>query len=394
MNLSQPVVTRIAPSPTGRLHVGTARAALFNFLFAKKHGGTFILRIEDTDKVRSKKEFEDDIVSELEWLELTHDAFFRQSECTETYVKSIEKLIGDGNAYLSKEPKKDNPDIEVEVVRLRNPNKEVTFTDLIRGDITFDTTELGDFVIARSRTEPLYHLTVVVDDNDMKISHVIRGEDHISNTPRQILIQEALDFPRPKYAHVPLILAPDRSKLSKRHGATSIAEYRDDYLPEAFVNYLALLGWNPGDDQEIFTLSELIKIFDITKVQKGGAIFDVEKLKSLNHSYLQNLSDKDFEKYVLPRVPLRVKNLQGYSEAKLKGITSELKERIKILSEIEVVLEEFDFYFLLPKYDAENLTKEGDADATKKHLSNLIDTLQSIAANDFKAEVIKKSIWE
>ena len=268
----------MAPSPTGNFHVGSARTALFNFLFARKNNGKFILRIEDTDKERSKKEFEDDIFESLEWLGLKHDELYRQSERGEVYKSYIEKMLDEGSVYESDD----------KVIRFKNPNKKIKFNDLIRGEIEFDTTELEDFVIAKSVNEPLYHLAVVIDDFESGITHVIRGEDHISNTARQILIQEAIGAPRPIYAHLPLILAPDRSKLSKRkHGeSVSLDYYRNKgYSPAAIINYLALLGWNPGTEQEIFTLEELIKVFDLSRVHKGGAIFDEKKLAWVNRKH-------------------------------------------------------------------------------------------------------------
>lgn len=287
------VVVRMAPSPTGNLHIGTARTTLFNFLFARRNNGKFILRIEDTDKERSTKEFEQNILDGLKWLGLEHDEFFRQSERTEIYVSYVKRMIEEGSAYISKEePKKEGE--RSEVVRFKNPNKRIAFNDLVRGEVEFDTTELGDFVIAKSPEEPLYHLAVVVDDHEMGVTHVIRGEDHISNTPRQILIQEAIDAIRPVYAHLPLILGPDRSKMSKRHGATSIDEYREKgYLPQALINYFALLGWNPGTEQEIFSLEELVKAFDIAKIQKGGAIFDTKKLEWVNKEHVKLLPESE-----------------------------------------------------------------------------------------------------
>ncbi|MDO8590761.1 MAG: glutamate--tRNA ligase family protein, partial [bacterium] len=238
------VVTRFPPSPTGFLHIGGARTALFNYLFAKKNHGGILLRLEDTDVTRYKKEFEDSIVQGLEWLGITFDNSkpFKQSERVQLYRLHLKTLVKSGAAYLSKETEGERS----EVIRFKNPNKKITFHDLVRGEVSFNTSDLGDFVIAKSLEEPLYHLAVVIDDMEMGITHVIRGEDHISNTPRQILIQEALGFKRPEYAHIPLILASDKSKLSKRHGATSVENYREmGYLPEAIVNYLALLGWNP-----------------------------------------------------------------------------------------------------------------------------------------------------
>jgi glutamyl/glutaminyl-tRNA synthetase len=289
--MSGNVIVRFPPSPTGNLHIGTARTLLFNYLFAKQQGGRIVFRLEDTDKERSKREFENNIVESLAWLGITYDEGpFRQSERTEKYKEALTRLVGEGKAYVSTEPAKDDATREVSVVRLRNPGKAVTFEDEVRGEITFDTTELKDFVIAKSLEEPLYHLAVVFDDHDMGVTHVIRGDDHISNTARQILIQEALGYSRPVYAHIPLILAPDRSKLSKRHGATAVTEYREmGILPEAMVNYLALLGWNPGTEQEIFTMDELIEQFDLKKIQKGGAIFDQKKLDWVNKEHMKRL---------------------------------------------------------------------------------------------------------
>lgn len=291
MNTKQKPVVRFAPSPTGPLHIGGARTALFNYIFAKQTGGKFILRIEDTDKERSKTAYEQDIRDGLAWLGIVPDASYRQSERTELYQKHLDALLKSGAAYVSREKKKEGEG-EVEVVRFKNPNKRVTFHDMVRGEVSFDTTELKDFVIARSVSEPLYHLAVVIDDFEMGITHIIRGEDHISNTPRQILIQEALGAPRPIYAHIPLILATDRSKLSKRkHGeAVSLAHYRAQGIaPEAMVNFLALLGWHPSasDASEVLSWNDLIAQFQLERVQKGGAVLDANKLNWLNRQYLK-----------------------------------------------------------------------------------------------------------
>lgn len=292
-NTNKNIVVRMAPSPTGNLHIGGARTALFNYLFARKNGGKFILRIEDTDKERSTKEFETNILESFKWLDLKYDELFRQSEREKIYKTYLKKMIEAGFAYVSKEEPKEEGQ-RSEVIRLKNPNKKIVFEDMIRGTVEFDTTELKDFVIAKSLEEPVYHLAVVIDDYEMGITHVIRGEEHISNTPRQILIQEAIGAPKPQYAHIPLILAPDRSKLSKRAGAVSVFEYRDKkILPQALINYLALLGWNPGTDQEIFTLDELVKVFDLSKVHKGGAIFDIKKLEWVNKEHIKLLSPEE-----------------------------------------------------------------------------------------------------
>jgi glutamyl/glutaminyl-tRNA synthetase len=298
--MSEKVIVRFPPSPTGNLHIGTARTMLFNYLFAKKNGGKIVMRFEDTDKERSKKEFEENILEGLNWLGITFDEGpLRQTDRGEIYKKYLQKLMDEGKAYLSQESEGENK----EVIRYKNHNQIIKFVDEIRGEIEFDTTELKDFVIAKNLDEPLYHFAVVVDDHEMGITHVIRGEDHISNTPRQILIQEAIGAARPVYAHIPLILAPDRSKLSKRHGATAVSEYRDKgYLPQAMVNYLALLGWNPGTEQEIFTMEELIEQYDLNKIQKGGAIFDEKKLQWVNKEHIKRLSPEEQKNLILKSI--------------------------------------------------------------------------------------------
>ena len=281
--MDKKVRVRIAPSPTGNLHVGTARAALFNELFARKHKGDFILRIEDTDSERSKEEFVENIVEGLSWLGLSwdEDPVF-QSKRTELYTAALQKLLDEDKAYM-----------EDNAVRLRVKAEEVSFNDAIRGNVTVHTDSFeGDFVIARSLDSPLYHVAVVVDDADMNISHVIRGEDHIHNTIKHILIQRALGYEQPEYAHLPLLLDVNRKKLSKRSGETSLLVYRDKgYLPEAMLNYLALLGWGAKDDREFYTHEELIEEFSLDGIQKSGAIFSVEKLDSINRHYLSELSE-------------------------------------------------------------------------------------------------------
>lgn len=336
--MSEKIITRFPPSPTGPFHIGNVRTALFNYLFAKKNGGKFILRIEDTDKQRSKEEFEKGILEGLRWLSLEWDNKpLRQSERTEVYKKYLEKLIEEKKAYISEELEGDNR----EVIRFKNPNKLVSFSDLIRGEVKFDTTELGDFILAKNINEPLYHLAVVIDDFESGVTHVIRGEDHISNTPRQILIQEAISAPRPIYAHLPLILASDRSKLSKRkHGdSVSLDYYRQKgYLPQAILNYLSLLGWNPGTEQEIFSLDELIKEFDIAKIHKGGAVFDEKKLDWVNKEHIKRLSPEEKQK-------LAEKDFDAKATPKLKKEKISWKEippdeTIKFLLKAKEIIEE------------------------------------------------------
>lgn len=388
--------TRIAPSPTGVLHIGTARTALVNFLIAKKMNGTFSIRIEDTDKERSKVEFEKNILDGLLWLGLTHDTLVRQSENLKDHIKAIDTLIAHDKAYESREESTKNPGEFVTVVRLRNPGTTITFTDLIRGEITFDTTELEDFVIARSRKDPLYHLAVVVDDHTMGISHVIRGEDHISNTPRQILIQEALGYRRPVYAHLPLILGPDRSKMSKRHGAVSIDSYKHEgYLPEALINYFALLGWHPEDEQEIFTPEELVDTFSIERIQKGGAIFSEEKLRWVNKQHMHRLPDDIFMEKLLPFLPKEVTALPLYSTNQLRKIIPVLKERLETFGDIEKLAAEEDiqYFFATPTYTKEEFLFKGKgsyADVST-HLKQVRELLGH--ADYTNAATVKESIW-
>ncbi|MGM0629011.1 MAG: glutamate--tRNA ligase [Patescibacteria group bacterium] len=398
------VKTRFAPSPTGFFHIGSARTALFNYLYAKKHGGDFILRIEDTDRERSKPEYESDIKESLSWLTLDWDIYHKQSDRTQIYQEAVRKLIEKNRAYVSKEGDKEEAGKRSEVIRFRNPNTVIEFQDKIRGDIKFDTSDLGDFVIAKSEEEPLYHLTVVVDDHEMEISHVIRAEEHISNTPRQILILEALGYDRPEYAHIPLILAPDRSKLSKRHGAVSVMEYRDKgFLPEALVNYLALLGWNPGTDQEIFEKEDLIKQFSLDAVQKGGSIFSEEKLRWVNKSHLLNFvsEDKQYEefkrRFTASSIP--EKKCWQFSDDYLHSIWKVFKERISVYEDIDILINEgeFDYFFEKPEEYAPQglLWKDQDEEEAKRHLESVYEKLLLIDEEEFKdEEKVKKAIWD
>ncbi len=308
------VRTRFAPSPTGYLHVGGARTALFSWLHARKHGGQFVLRIEDTDLERSTEESVNAILEGMAWLGLDYDEGpFYQTHRFDRYNEIIDRLVEQGLAYrcsCSKErldrlreeqmarkekPRYDgycrtrevSPD-EPHVVRFRNPDEGVVvFEDLVRGTMRFDNRELDDLIIRRSDGSPTYNLTVVVDDHDMGITHVIRGDDHINNTPRQINLLRALGWDLPQYAHVPMILGDDGSRLSKRHGAVSVLQYRDDgFLPEALLNYLVRLGWSHGD-QELFSIDEMVQLFDIREVNRAPSSFNTEKLLWINQQYLK-----------------------------------------------------------------------------------------------------------
>ncbi len=376
------IITRIAPSPTGYLHFGLARTALFSYLFTRKAGGEFILRIEDTDAVRNKPEYEADIFEELAWLGLNADHRFRQSEHRARHTECLRILIEKNLAYESEEPAKDDPSKTVRVVRLKNPGETVAFTDLIRGEISFDTTELGDFVIARSIDDPLYHLAVVVDDEDENVTHIIRGEDHISNTPRHILLQRALGFRTPAYAHIPLILMSDRSKMSKRKHESSVKHYREQgILPEALINYLALLGWNPGGEREFYTLPELVDIFDLSRVQKGGAVFDEVKLFSVNQHWMRALSDNDF----LTNLNWPTPGVGQFSQAedeKLRKTVPLLKERARTFSEARDMLSgELSCIFSVPDIERDRLLAKELPDhpgMTKTALESLSEALKSL----------------
>ncbi len=385
------VISRFAPSPTGLLHAGNYRTAVFAYLFAKHEGGKFVVRIEDTDVARSKPEYEANIFDALAWLQLPADEQYRQSEHRPRHRALLEKLISDGTAYISKETPK-TPEEREEVIRFKNPGGTVTFTDVIRGEITTDVTDLGDFIIARSLDEPVFHFAVVVDDADEGVTHVIRGGDHISNTARQMLIQRALGLPTPLYAHLPLILDSNHKKLSKRTGAKALTEYREmGILPEALLNYLAFLGWNPGDNREYLSREELINSFDISRVQKGSAIFDEVKLFSVNQHWMRKLSDSDFLAHLAVE-PLS-SELSGSTAEKIVRL---LKERAKTFNEAREMLNgELSCFFIEPAVDREKLlTKEpperlGTAKMALEGLLELINGLpEGVSAETVKSKLM------
>lgn len=380
--MSTNIRVRFAPSPTGNLHIGAARTTLFNWLFAKKHGGAFIFRIEDTDTERSKKEYEDNMAAGLKWLGLNWDEFYRQSDRMDVYSKYIQKMLDEGTAFwcyhtqeeLEAENKRqmdakeapchvceyknENQNAKIQmphkgIIRFKNnvePGRKIIVNDLIRGELEFDAAGLGDFSIAKNVAEPLYHIAVVVDDYDMNITHIIRADEHIANTPKHILLQEAFGFPRPEYAHVPLVLAPDHSKLSKRHGATSVDEYRKKgYLPEAIINYLALLGFTPPDGREFMTPDELVSVFDLNKVHKSGAIFDIKKLDWMNGEYIKKKTDKELAPLIAPFLK-QYFNISPVTKDIVRLLPL-LRDRMAKFSDVE----RFGYLFTDPKYDAELL---------------------------------------
>lgn len=396
MNSPQ-VVTRFAPSPTGVLHIGSVRTALYSWLYARQNGGKFILRIEDTDRGRSKREFEENIIDGLNWLGLTHDEFYRQSDRSISYKERIIELIAKSAVYISKEEPRE-PGDRAEVIRFKNPNKIVTFHDEARGDISFDTTELGDFIIAKDIDSPLYHFAVVVDDFEMGVTHVIRGDDGLSNTPRQILIQEALGAPRPIYAHLPMILAPDKTKLSKRHGALAVTEYREyGYLPEAILNFVALMGWNPGNDQEILSLDEMIKLFKLEKIQKGGAVFNIDKLNWLNKQYIRLLPVEKLEGEILSRFPITLRAKAKDNSVIFKKIVPIILDHISIFGEVATFAEagEYDYFFDDPKYERAALLWKDESELTlaAKKLEKVLVLLENIDGVFFTPETIKAALW-
>lgn len=336
---------RFAPSPTGPFHIGGARSALFNWLLAKKHGGKMVLRVEDTDLERSSRESEENIKEALRWLGIAWDEGidvggpygpYRQTERLDTYREHTNRLLASGQAYLcyctdaeleterqelmnkGETPRymgrcrhltaEDHERLAAEgrkpTVRFHVPeNQQIVFKDMVRGLVTFESNGIGDFVIVKSDGIPVYNYAVVIDDALMHISHVIRAEEHLSNTPRQILLYEALAFPKPEFGHISLILGKDRSKMSKRHGATSVDQYRKlGYMPEAIVNFLALLGWAPASEQEFFTSEELIEQFGMDRVAKNPAVFDIDKLNYINAHYIRKASPEFVTDLAIPHL--------------------------------------------------------------------------------------------
>ena len=396
------IVTRFAPSPTGFLHAGAYRTALFAYFVARQNKGKFLIRIEDTDRERSKKEFEENIFETMEWLGLDYDGMEKQSDRIENHKIVLEKLIKEDKAYISKEtPVKEGA--REEVIRFRNPNKVVTFTDLIRGNISVDTTDLGDFVIAKSISEPVFHLAVVVDDYEMGVNYVIRGEDHIPNTPRHILIMEAIGAPIPKFAHLPLVLSPDRTKFSKRKGALPLTVYRDKgYLPEALINYISMIGWNPGGEQDIFTKDEIINLFDITKVQKGGGIFDDVKLRWVNREHMLKLSHEDYKKNLENFMPEELKTTSTYL-SRIDSVTNIVRDRLEYFKQIQEMHEEGDleYFFTSPTYNteilmcSEKMRKGKDVDY--KGLSKILEVckleLNKLEDSDWNKDSVKDVLW-
>lgn len=377
------LTTRFAPSPTGYLHVGGARTALYSWLHAKKNGGEFILRIEDTDLERSTQASVDAIMDGMNWLQLDWDKGpYFQTKRFDRYKEVIDQLLAEGNAYRcyctpeevdemraqarekgEKEryngmwrDRTDYPEDKPYVIRFKNPlDGDVVINDLVKGEITISNKELDDLIIARSDGSPTYNLTVVVDDWDMGVTCVIRGDDHVNNTPRQINIFNALGAPLPEFAHIPMILGDDGKRLSKRHGAVGVMQYRDDgYLPEALLNYLVRLGWSHGD-QELFTRDEMIELFDLNDCNRAPSGFNTEKLIWVNQHYMKTLAPA----YVAEHLAwhMQDQNIDTSNGPALSEIVKVQAERVKTLKEMAEI----------SRYFYQDFT-EFDATAAKKHL--------------------------
>ena len=405
--------TRFAPSPTGYLHIGGARTALFSWLYARKHGGAFVLRIEDTDLERSTAESVNAILEGMTWLGLNYDEGpFYQTDRFERYKNVIDELLAQGKAYrcyCSKErldtlrekqmaskqkPRYDGccrnlddyPEDKPHVIRFRNPaDGAVIVEDMIRGNVSFQNAELDDLIIARTDGSPTYNLTVVVDDMDMEITHVIRGDDHLNNSPRQINILKALGAKPPVYAHVPMILGEDGKRLSKRHGAVSVMQYHDEgYLPEALLNYLVRLGWSHGD-QEIFSIDEMYKLFDVDDVNNSASTFNPEKLNWLNQHYIKEGDPTHVAQHL--SIHMGKLGIDPTTGPELSDVVVALRERAKTL--VEMAEQATYFYEDFKQFDEKAVKKhfKGEAEAV---LRGLRDGLNNLSA--WEAEPIHQVV--
>lgn len=362
---------RFAPSPTGNLHIGGVRTALFNWLYARAKNGQFTLRIEDTDQRRSKKEYLDEILQSLAWLGFKWDEIYFQSQRQDTYKEYAQRLVNKGKTYYAPSPEEETQEVESRKQEAGGENQEaiifkvqpqkIKIHDLIHGDIGFDASLIKDQVLIKSDGTPTYNFACVVDDATMGITHVIRGDDHISNTPKQVLLYQALGLAVPVFAHLPLILGTSGGRLSKRTGATAISEFRQlGFLPEALVNYLVLLGWSPGGDREIIDIQEAAKIFDIKNVNKTAAIFDLDKLNWINNQYIKNSPVERLIDSLIPMLKQRFPQAEAscLDRQGLEGLIKLYQGRINTLGDF---LDWADFFFL----GEINI----DPSAVKKHLS-------------------------
>ncbi len=365
------VRVRFAPSPTGYLHIGSARTALFNWIYARRHGGKFLLRIEDTDRIRSEERFLKEILDSLKWLGIDWDEEpIRQSDRFTIYRKAAEEIVKqglgyrEGDAYIFKVEK----------------GRAIEVDDMIHGKIVFNTDEIKDQVMIKSDGSPVYNFCCVIDDAYLRITHIIRGDDHVSNTPKQILFYEALGLEVPKFGHMPLIMGPDGSKLSKRHGGVAVEEYRKEgFLPEALINYLLLLGWSPGGDREIIPLGEAVKLFDINNMKGVQAKFDIQKLKWINGEYIAAKKDEELLPLIKKYMADEGKEINAPDELLVKVINL-YKVRIKTLSEFGNLTD----YFFSDKYSidekgAEKYLKSAESKQLLQEFASKIDKLSEFS---------------
>lgn len=422
MSLSEkkPIRVRFAPSPTGHLHIGSLRTAIFNWLFARHYNGTYLVRIEDTDTERYKQEYVDSILGSLQWSGLESDEpIVIQSQRITEHQKIIADLVSRGHLYrcycteseiLARQAKQgDKSDLYMKydrhcrnrvdqdptksfVLRFALPldQKQVSFNDIIRGTVTFDVDQFDDFILVRSDGRPMYNLVVVLDDAYMRISHIIRGEDHITNTPKQILIFQACGYQVPQFAHLPLILGPSGDKLSKRDGAVSAIEYKDNgYLPESLINYLVRLGWSHGD-QEIFTKDELINYFSLDHVGKSGSIFDPEKLKWVNGVYIKNYTPQQLLDYSTNYcAPDLMDQLSEWTEPQILALISLYKERVQTIRELIDIL--ISLYKAPKEYDTQDSAQWITVD-TSTQLRDFIKTLDALPV--FTIDLVATAVKE
>jgi nondiscriminating glutamyl-tRNA synthetase len=431
--MTEKVRVRFAPSPTGNLHIGGARTALFNLLYARHNQGTFVLRIEDTDTERSTEESAQQIIDALKWLGLDWDEGpekggeygpYFQSQRQELYKKEVKRLLDEGKAYYcyctpeelaerkkalqkaGKPPRydgrcrdlteEDRKKLEAEgrkpTIRLKVPTTGQTIVeDLIRDTVVFDNTVFDDFIIFKSNGVPTYNFACVVDDNAMKMTHILRAEEHLSNTPKQIFVYNALGYDLPKFAHVPMILAPDRSKLSKRHGATSVEEYKEQgFLAEAIINYLTLLGWSPEDNEEIFDIQKTIKEFSLERVNKTAAVYDVKKLTWINGHYLRELDVEYITKQVIPFMIDRGIITAEAAEKDFEYIVKVVdvsRDRAKTLVELA---DSIAFFFMdINEYEEKGIKKHFSKDNAEELLRKGADVLEKL--DEFNHDTVEKA---
>jgi glutamyl-tRNA synthetase len=400
---------RFAPSPTGYLHVGGLRTALYNFLFARKNNGKFILRIEDTDRARFVEGATEKLIEALHWAGIDYDEMYVQSERLEIYKQHVEQLLQNGKAYccfctserleqMRKEMEAKKVDVKYDrtclklskqeiqnelekkipfVVRMKIPeNRTIKFHDIVRGDVEFQSNIIDDQVLLKSDGFPTYHLAVVVDDHLMSITHVIRGEEWLSSVPKHLLLYEFLDWKIPQMAHLPLLLNPDKSKLSKRQGDVAVEDYRDKgYLKEALVNFVALLGWNPGTEQEIFSMEELIQQFSLERVHKAGAVFNLEKLNSLNTIHLRAKTNEEILQMLKVELSKSRFASQHFSDEYLLQVTNTMRERMSFVKDI---IQNASYFFEAPTEYEQTAVKKNWKEETSSQLKTLAEEFSKL----------------